>query len=247
MRTSPVRLLVRADELTTGGALPGEPLQTIQDLLRREQGFALVPSDTCYSLAAIPTGFTLSQQINSILGRKDESISLAFDGIRRVREWVKLNVWAVRLLDHLTPGPLTVVCPIRDDIDTRIADDVLAVRDRTLGVRIPASRIESQLVDACRSPVTTVAIRTRDAQPVTDFAQATEIVLAGLESIERPPPIAIVEGRQVFERCHSTVVRVPGRLHGERYDILRPGSISEGQIQGALARSSRWEEIADPA
>ena len=239
----PVRLSVDAGDLTPGGALPGRHLEAIKNLLRRERGFAVVPSDTCYSLAAIPTGLTMSRRINRILNRRQEPISLAFDGLWRVREWVKLNVFAVRLLENLTPGPLTVVCPLSDDVEPRIAEDVLAAPDRTLGVRIPDSRIESQLVDACCLPVTTVAIRNPGTkQPVTDFKQAVRIVLTGLASIENPPQIAIVEGRPTFERGHSTVVRVPGL--GSRYDLLRSGIIPEHQIQKALDLPSQWE-IAD--
>lgn len=235
------RLFVRATDLTPGGALPGKHLEVIQNLLRR-RGFAIVPSDTCYSLAAIPTGLKMSQRINLILDRDQEPISLAFDGLPRVREWVKLNIWAVRLLENLTPGPLTVVCPLRDGVNPHISDDVLAVPDRTLGVRIPDSRIESQLVDSCRSPVTTVAIRNPyTKQPVINFEQAIDIVLTGLTAIENPPQIAFVEGRQAFAPGHSTVVRVLGRAQGSRYDLLRTGIISEDEIRRALDQPSHLE------
>jgi L-threonylcarbamoyladenylate synthase len=239
------RLLVRASDLTPRGALSGKHLEAIRNLLGHDGGFAIVPSDTCYSLAAIPAGPRVSQRINLILDREKEPISLAFDGLGRVREWVKLNIWAMRLFEHLTPGPLTVVCPLRDGKAPwveQMAKDVLAAPDRTLGVRIPDSRIESQLVESCEFPVTTVAIRTRNTkQPVTDFEQARDIVLTGLSSIENPPPIAIVEGRHAFEPGHSTVVRVFGRSYGPRYEVLRNGTITEDQLRQALDQPSHSE------
>lgn len=187
----------------------------------------------------------MSRRINQILSRDEEPIALAFDGIRRVSQWVKLNFWGYRILEALTPGALTVVCPLNPNVDSRIADDVLAAPDRTLGVRIPDSKIEAQLVEACGSPITTVAIRTLDTKrPVTDLEQATEIVLAGIATLENPPQIAIIEAGQGFAPYHSTVIRVPGSFPGVPYEMLRTGAIPEDQIRQALEMASQWE-IAD--
>lgn len=133
-----MRFRVRATDLTPGGALRSGDAEAIQNLLKVERGFALVPSDSCYAFSAVPTGLTMSRRINRVLDRRREPISLAFDGVPRAGQWVKLSPLARRLFDKLTPGPLTVVCPL-GLVEPSIADDALAVPDRTLGVRIPDS------------------------------------------------------------------------------------------------------------
>ncbi len=236
-----MRLLLTPDQLTATGALRSEHAQAIANLLVVEHGLAVVPSDTCYSLAAVPTGAKMSRRINDILSRREEPISLAFDGLPRAQVWAEMSQTAIRLIEFLTPGPLTVVCPLAQEIGPHIAADVLAAPDRTLGIRIPDSRIETQLVAMCDSPITTVAIRTQDQQrtPVTDFQQALQIVREGLRRIDRPPQIAAVEARVQFATTHSTVVRVPGR--STRFEVVRPGAISQEQLQVAADRTSQWE------
>jgi L-threonylcarbamoyladenylate synthase len=246
MERSPVLLEVRASQLTASGALRSDHVQAIVDILVDRGGVALIPSDTCYSLAARPTGSAVSRRINRILERREEPISLAFDSVTRVDDWVDLTAGAARLLEGLTPGPLTVVCPIFEGVVqgvTNIADDVLAAPDRTIGVRIPDSRIETQLVTACDYPLTTVAVRTRDRarRAVTAYEDAREIVLARLADLGEMVPLAMVETQQKFYPAHSTVVRAPGRAYQVEYDVIRQGAYATADLDAAIARISRWE------
>lgn len=232
-----MRYEVRSDQLTSGGVLRTNNLRAIVEILVDRGGFALIPSDTCYSLAARPTGRTLSKRINRILDRKEEPISLAFDTSTLVSRWVEVSPDAKRLLDNLTPGALTVVCPITELYEPAIAmivDDVILAPDRTIGVRIPDSHVERQLVTACNFPLTTVAVRDREKKAVTDFAQARQIVEQGLADCGETVPLAIVEGREPFSHAHSTVVRVPGTAFGERYHVIRLGAISTRELDETL-------------
>ena len=240
------RFFLRADQLTAGGALKTGDAEAIAEILVERGGFALIPSDTCYSLAARPTGPLVSKRINDVLRRKEEPISLAFDSVDRVRRWVNPTVEALRLLEHLTPGPLTVVCRITEQYEkgvAKIVDDVLVAPDRTIGVRIPDSHIETQLVSACDYPLTTVAVRTLDKakKAITDFEQAREIVESGMAAVSGQLPLALVETKQAFRETHSTVVRVPGRAYGADYDIIRQGAIPPEELDRAISKVSKWE------
>lgn len=244
MTTASVRFEVRANQLTASGVLRTEHVRAIVDILVNRGGFALIPSDTCYSLAARPTGPLISKRINLILDRKKIPISLAFDSVTRVARWVQLSPVAARLLDRLTPGPLTVVCPIIEGYVSHLAaivDDVLAVPDRTIGVRIPDSPIESQLVTACDFPLTTVAVRTRDEaqQAVTDFEQARLIVEQGIAELGEKVPLAMVETKREFFSAHSTVIRVPGKSYGVDYDVIRQGALTRDELDAAIQNLSR--------
>jgi L-threonylcarbamoyladenylate synthase len=242
MGTSPVRLEVRANELTGSGALRTEHVQAIVNILVDRGGLALIPSDTCYSLAARPIGPAVSKRINMILGREKMPISLAFDSATRVGHWVQLTNIAERLLDRLTPGPLTVVCPILEGYVPHVAaivDDVLTVPDRTIGVRIPDSRIEMQLVTACDFPLTTVAVRDHTQQAVTDFEQAREVVEQGIAALGDRVALAMVETKTKFFSAHSTVVRVPGQSYGVDYDVIRVGALTTEDLDKEIQNLSR--------
>ncbi|HEX6097542.1 MAG TPA: Sua5/YciO/YrdC/YwlC family protein [Thermoanaerobaculia bacterium] len=239
-----MHLEIRAEDLTPGGVLRTQHVRSLVEVLVNRGGLALIPSDTCYSLAARPLGPAVAEKINTILAREPIPISLAFDSTTLVDQWVQLTVDSARLLEHLTPGPLTVVCRIREDLKhPEIVDRVLAAKDRTIGVRIPDSHIERQLVTACHHPLTTVAVRTQDRENrvVTDFAEARRIVEQGIKRLERPVLLAIVEGRNEFSPANSTVVRVPGKVYGKRYDIIREGALPTAVLDEMLERPSKWE------
>jgi hypothetical protein len=115
-----------------------------------------------------------------------------------------------------------------------IPGDVLGAPDGTVGVRIPDSNIEKQIVTACNKPLITPAVRTRDKVPVTDYQQAREIVEEGLARNGEPFALATVEARNPFRETHSTVVRVHGKTFDGLYKIERPGAISAARLDEAL-------------
>jgi L-threonylcarbamoyladenylate synthase len=235
MTTTPFRMEVRASDLTPAGVLRNEHVRAIVDVLVRRGGFAMLPSDTCYSLATVPGGRLMSERINRILTRPEgEPISVSFDGIPLMKEWVELNEVAIRFLDSLTPGPLTLVCDAAPTLNPLITEDVLDAPDGTVGVRIPDSNIERQVVTACKKPVTTPAVRTLDKVPVTDYQQAREIIEEGLARNGEPFALITVEARNPFLETHSTVVRVQGKTLEGLYHVIRPGAISKDQLEEAL-------------
>jgi L-threonylcarbamoyladenylate synthase len=234
MTTTPFRMEIRASELTPAGVLRHEHVNAIVDVLMRRGGFAMLPSDTCYSLATIPGGRLMSERINRILTREGEPISVSFDGVPLMEEWVVVNPVARRLLDDFTPGPLTVVCDASPTLKPSNTTYVLDAPDGTVGVRIPDSNIERQLVTACKKPLTTPAVRTLAKVPVTDYQQARAIVEEGLGRLSEPFALVTVEARNPFLETHSTVVRVHGKTLTGLYKILRQGAISADHIEEAL-------------
>jgi L-threonylcarbamoyladenylate synthase len=241
-----IRVHVRASQLTGRGVLRTGDVQAITEILVDRGGFALLPSDTCYSLAARPVSPDVSVKINKILHREQIPISLAFDTVTRVGQWIELTTVAARLLEELTPGALTVVCRLTEEYEPAvqaIVNDVLLAPDQTIGVRIPDSPIETQLVSACDFPLTTVAVRTRDRaqRAVTDFEEARAIVEKGIRELGEPVPLALIETNQEFSPEHSTVVRVAGLPRGVTYEVIRPGAVALERLDHAINKISNWE------
>lgn len=209
--------------------------------LNRNRALVMVPSDTCYGIAARPSGRALSQTINDVLGRDEEPISLAFDDLAMVKEWVIVSTIAGRLIEKFMPGPITVVCPIAPEVPPEITNDVLAAPNGTIGVRIPDSHIERDLCGYAASPLTTVAVRDSATQPVRDYEHAKEIVNRGISMLpsNRRPIWAAVEGdAKMFADTHSTVVAFDS---GGAHRIVRAGAISADEIASAAGESSRAE------
>jgi L-threonylcarbamoyladenylate synthase len=236
-------LVVGADELTPVGLLPDHRLAEVAERLRDGQ-FVLLPSDTSYSIAAIPVSEVTRDTINALLERDREMVmSLAFDSADAVRNWISPNRIVDALLQRFCPGPITVVCAANPDeryIPSRFYE-ILKAGDRTIGVRLPDSVVERQLAAAVRSPITTVAVRVPpDGPGVTSFATALDRVRTGAGRVGDPPWCAI-EGTAFQDRL-STVVLVSADSAELR--LRRPGAIDFAEIEAvareAAAQAGGW-------
>ncbi|MGI8328970.1 L-threonylcarbamoyladenylate synthase [Actinomadura scrupuli] len=218
----------RASELTRGGSLSARALKMIAGKLM-QRGFVMLPSDTCYSVAALPLNEHVRNKINKMLGRPDMEISLAFPSAHSARKHVRLGLAGEMLLQSFCPGPITIVCPTNPKrIPAGFARNI-AAPDQTIGVRIPDSIIERDVAGSTEYPVTTVAVRDGEGDGVRSFEQALEIVSRGMKRIDGPGWFAI-EGADFYER-HSTVVRVAGPSDVR---LLREGHIPFTVIQAAV-------------
>jgi L-threonylcarbamoyladenylate synthase len=220
--------------LTPDGALRGADASLIRDILVVRGGYALIPSDTCYSIAAIPSDRSKTENINLLLKRGEMPISLAFDDVDRLGRWVQLRPHARYLLDRFTPGPLTLVCRLKQHLLAELAADSVAPPDSTLGVRISDSAIERQLVTVCGSPITTVPVMDANGSAVVDFDLARAIVEEGMEFLDSGAALAVVEGRRRVGGVRSTVVRIPEQTE-RLFEIIREGEITESDIWQALS------------
>jgi L-threonylcarbamoyladenylate synthase len=224
----PAVVIHRDDRDPQGGLLP-EHLDAVRRVLE-ERGFVLLPSDTAYSIAAWLLTEQTRHNINRLLQRPDEPISLAFPSLAVVQRWTARNVVADRLLERFTPGPITVVRPASRLIPAQL-HEVVRTQNRTIGVRIPNSLEERQVAGATGHPVTTVAVRDPASKaPVTSFAEALEIARDGAAATGWAPWCAI-EGRIQYPR-HSTVVEVLGE-EGD-YRLIRLGELPEAAIRDCI-------------
>jgi L-threonylcarbamoyladenylate synthase len=210
---------------TAGGALTSRELALVANKLLR-RGFVLLPSDTGYSVAVIPHDADTRRFVNTLLGRPAGwPVSLAFSGMRSVRDYARLELGALHLLEAFTPGPITVVCPVSAEPGRqRFAAQALGAPDLTIGVRIPDSAVERDVAACTPYPITTAAVRDPAGAIVQSFAEAVEILDSA--SLERTGWYAI-EGTDRFRSKHSTVVRVSGPT----VELLRSGDIPFADIE----------------
>jgi L-threonylcarbamoyladenylate synthase len=221
---------------TDGGSLPTSMLRDISTRLIKG-GLALLPSDTCYSLGALPNSRISRSAINSILGRQDHPISLAFGDLRQVEEYVHLNNTVAILLERFTPGPITIVCKALDSVSDEFLFQNIGSHDRTIGVRITDSSVERDIAASTVYPIMTVAVRERNGDTVRDYERAVEVVSGGIRRANWQGYWAGIESTTRFHFCHSTVVRV---VADGTLELLREGDFAFDEIQHAVTQMSTW-------
>jgi L-threonylcarbamoyladenylate synthase len=207
-------------------SISAEHLTRIGDVLLNG-GFVLLPSDTSYSVAVLPLSQSTREQLNILLKRPDQPLSLAFPDLAAASRWVAPNPVVTALLERFCPGPITVVARVSFSIPAQVVDRAVAGPDRTIGVRIPNSAVERAVAATLRYPITTTAVfDPATSRPVTDFSVARAFVEARV-GMTRFSRWCAIEGTIDYEDL-STVVRVApdGRL-----DPVRPGAIPLDDIE----------------
>jgi tRNA A37 threonylcarbamoyladenosine synthetase subunit TsaC/SUA5/YrdC len=231
-------LVIRRDERDSRGNLPPGHVAEIRRILLAG-GFAVVPSDTAYSVATWLRSTRTRQQLNELLRREqDEPISLAFPSAAVVRRWTEKNDAADQLLERFAPGPITVVRRASRLIPIAFTRELMGSLNHTIGVRIPDSAEERQVAGIGRSVITTVPVRNlkiTGKRPVTSFDEALVSIAERSGTFEGAEWCA-VEGDLRYQRT-STVVEVLGT--GARCTIRRQGAISEQAIRDYLKDRQR--------
>jgi len=223
-------LIVHRDQRDPEGNLIPEHLTEIRRVLH-DQGFVLLPSDTAYSVAAWPRTSRTRLQINEMLQRANEPLSLAFPSVDVVQQWTTPNALADRLLEQFTPGPITVVRSASRHTPADFTRELLGGQNHTIGVRIPNSAEERQVAGVGASPITTVPVqyvRVDPRCPVTSFPDALAIFAERVAAIEGTPPWCAIEGTIQYQLT-STVVEILGESGS--YKIKRQGAIPDAEIE----------------
>jgi L-threonylcarbamoyladenylate synthase len=228
--------VIKRAERTAGGSLSTSNVQQIRAYLLRN-GYILLPSDTCYSVATLANVKSAYNNINTLLKRKKQPISLSFPNFAKVEEWIELNMVISVLLESFTPGPLTVVCNANSKIPVEFTTLTIGSSLRTIGVRIPDSIVERQVAACTKSLITTVAVRDPKTDTIVqNFEHAIKIVERGMKKIGNPGWGAI-EGGEFYAK-HSTVVHVTDEA--EKVKLLREGDIPFGDVLSISDSIPHW-------
>jgi L-threonylcarbamoyladenylate synthase len=205
--------ILSADDRTKAGSLKSAHLSEAFKTLDA-RGFILLPSDTCYSLAAFARSRRTKEKIDGILSRKGDPISLCCSSYEEACAWVEPNMSVFSLLEAFTPGPITVVCKPAKEFAKKMEgswfQSVIGSPDQTLGIRIPDSIVEREVAATTnRYLLTTPAVRDSENRVVRDFDLALAIVREGIRRTDTDARWGAIRGNEFYNK-ESTVVRVRG-------------------------------------
>lgn len=183
--------------------------------LLRAGGTVVMPTDTVYGLAALPTVDGATRALSTLKARAigqpfavlvadvDQALDLIEPPTAAVRQWMA----------ELWPGPLTLVARR----STAAAGLALGGNPDTIGVRCPAHEFV-RAVAAEIGPIATTSAN-RHAEPTPAGAVDAAGSLDGLVDL-------IIDGGPAGTVA-STVVDVTG----DRWQILRPGVVTEAALR----------------
>lgn len=177
----------------------------------------VVPTDTVYGLAALPTVAGAVDRLFALKGRAaDMPVAVLVAGLEQVEALAELSSTARRLADAFWPGPLTMVLPRKAGVDLPLGEP-----HETIGIRWPDHPVIAALAVEVGPLATTSANRTGEPTPVD--AGAAAAALTGSVG-------AVLDGGP----CAGTASTVVD-LTGPEIRILRVGAITEAQLRAELA------------
>ena len=227
-------------KLTFGDSLAMADIRAIRTTLSYG-GLCVLPSDTGYSLAALPFSRTAVTNLRAILDRPSEPISLAFGSFRQIERYMHLTAEDERIIDHHCPGPVTLVCVIRNQPNENFAEKLSTVisADGTVGIRLPDSPVERQICIEIDRPITTAAIRYPNQHIVQKFDDAFQIVIDRVNELNIRTAVTGVKMRRIKYTDQSTVVTVEPALAAP-YVIreYRAGVVDIAELQDTVRRIS---------
>lgn len=177
----------------------------------RDGGVAVIPTDTVYGLAGLPTNPHAVTRIFSLKGRpEDKPLPVLGDGVGQLEAVARFDDLALKLAGVFWPGPLTIVLP------------------RAVGFTADLGGSQSD----------TVAVRVPDRELCLGLLRATgPLAVTSANYSGRPPATTGDQARALFDSvpvlddgaCDgspSTIVSL-----GESPKILRSGPLDDAVVQ----------------
>lgn len=208
--------------LTTEILSPSEDNITKAANLLRNGQLVSFPTETVYGLGADATNDDAVAGIYAAKGRPSFNPLIAHVAtIEAAQRYVYWSDDAQRVADAFWPGPLTIVLPLRPD--SGISPIVTAGLD-SLALRLPAHPLAQSLLQHVDRPVAAPS-----ANPSGRISPTTaQHVFAGLNG----KLAAILDGGPCAVGLESTIIGLVNTP-----TLLRPGGITQADLQAALGRS----------
>jgi L-threonylcarbamoyladenylate synthase len=183
-------------------------------------GLVAFPTETVYGLGADATNEDAVAAIYAAKGRPSNNPLIVH--LARWEDaalYAEISPMAERVMRHFWPGPLTLVLPRRAACP--LARAVSAGGD-SVALRVPAHPLAQTLLAEAGCPIAAPS-----ANPSGRISPTQAVhVRQGLPD----KGILVLDGGPCAEGLESTIIR----LHGERLELLRPGSITREALGDML-------------
>lgn len=193
----------------------------------RDGELVAFPTETVYGLGADAFQPRAVRRIFEVKGRPaDNPLIVHVSGLQQINQVAStLTPPAKTLLDHFSPGPLTVILPKH-----RALPSVVTAGLETVGVRMPGLSIAQSFLEACNTPVPAPSAN-RSGNPSPTSVEAVREDLGGHIK-------CILKGGRTEAGVESTVVdctTTPVR-------VLRPGAIPVEDLKSVLGAVASGEK-----
>jgi len=183
-------------------------------------------TDTSYGLAVDATNVSAVKKLYRVKGRKfNKPVHIIPPSLEYTKKIVQWNTDALRLAKKYWPGPLTLVLGLRAK---GLGYRMLSAKSGFLGIRMPNNKAALALAKHLQKPITATSA---NISGKNDCYSAADVIAQFKKSKFKPD--IIIDAGKLTRRKPSTVVKI----ENHRISILRPGQITQKQINPRTFRS----------
>ncbi len=124
------------------------------DIMKNEGGVCVYPTDTVYGMGACVSNPRAVDKVARLLKKdKHRLFSFICADFSQISEYAKMENWQFKVLKRHLPGPFTFIMPATHFVPKRINP-----KRKTVGIRIPDSRVCQELVARLGEPLANTSI-----------------------------------------------------------------------------------------
>lgn len=188
-----------------------DDIKIVKEIVEND-GVVAFPTETVYGLGARHDSFLAYNKIFEAKNRpENKTLTLMLYDINDINKYAKVTTKIQKIINEFMPGPLTIVIPIREDVE-------IIGATTTIGLRIPDSKETLAFLKAIEIPMFVTSANLSNQPAALNFAEVVEQLDTRIE--------AIVKG-EVQQKQASSIVSIID----DKIEILRVGPISLEELE----------------
>jgi tRNA threonylcarbamoyl adenosine modification protein (Sua5/YciO/YrdC/YwlC family) len=129
-------------------------------------GIVIYPTDTVYGIGCSVEDKNAIERIYLIKRqRADKPFSFVCSDLTGISEYARVSNEAFKIMKHLIPGPYTFILPATK---MKRLPKILVSKRKTVGIRVPNSRLTLELVKQLGHPILSTSVTTEDGKLLND-------------------------------------------------------------------------------
>lgn len=181
-------------------------------------GVVLLPTDTVYGLAALPTTAGLDRIFELKDRPAERAVAVLVASRLQAEQVAVVGAADAALMAEFWPGPLTLVLPRRNP------DAPIGAADGTIGVRSPARALVRAVAERVGPLAVTSANRSGEPTEIDALGAARSLVGA----------VDLIVDGGPCDGVASTVARIEGTLDHPVVTVFREGPLSASSLEQTL-------------
>ncbi len=135
-------------------------------------GIIIYPTDTVYGIGCSVENRNAIERIYLVKKMKQgKPFSFVCSDLTHISEYAHVSNPAFKIMKHLIPGPYTFILP---SAKMKTLPKILVSKRRTVGIRVPDSRITAEIVTALGHPILSTSVSIGEGAMLNDPHEIAE-------------------------------------------------------------------------